>query len=35
VIKAGDYVLLQFGHNDPGQIGEGKDRAIDSDRAGP
>jgi lysophospholipase L1-like esterase len=25
-MKAGDYVLLQFGHNDPGQVGEGKDR---------
>jgi len=24
-MKAGDYVLLQFGLPDPGQIGEGKE----------
>lgn len=25
-LKPGDYVLIQFGHNDPGGVGTGKDR---------
>lgn len=25
-VKPGDYVLIQFGHNDPGGVGTGKDR---------
>lgn len=25
-LKSGDYVLIQFGHNDPGGVGTGKDR---------
>lgn len=25
-VKSGDYVIIQFGHNDPGGVGTGKDR---------